>query len=200
MLFFKKKKCNSLPEAIQNASGCKELSLKWLDYNLKTHGRDFAMLKKLRSLYIQGNPTIYDMPGFELPEELGELKTLKTLSLLNLPLQEFPGWITQLTGLEHLMVRGTDIQVIPESIAALKNLIILRIENCPLPALPVELKHLKKLRILGLSDTRLTSIHPEGMPDGLKEINLTGTGIYDWEELKKLRVVLKHAAIRPWDP
>lgn len=200
MLFFKKKIYHNLPDAVRNASACRELHLKGLDYNLKPHGAEFLKFSKVTTLYIHANFTIYDMEGFELPPEIGQMQSLRYLSLLNLPLKEFPVWLTQLSRLEFLLLRGTDITVVPVSLEGMRSLQTLRIENCPLQEIPPGLNKLRKVEKLGLSNTRLKTLHPGQLPYGIRELDLTGTAIYDQETHAQLRKFFTNTVIHPWMP
>lgn len=197
MMFFKRKKFSALIPAVEHADSCEKLELLFIDHNLKEHGPDFLKLKNLKQLSIQAHPAIYDMPDFALPAEIGRLKKLTSLSILNLPLKHYPDWISTLTELEYLMLRGTDITTIPESISRLKKLKILRIENCPLEKLPSALSRMTGLKKLGLCDTRLTDLNAGLFPGNLRELNYSGTGCYDPSDLEKLRMALKKVKVFP---
>nr|GFA62925.1 hypothetical protein [Tanacetum cinerariifolium] len=55
----------------------------------------------LRELILMGDSRIYDSTTFSLPVEIGQLRTLKRLTFLNLPI-DFPAWIVDLPRLRTL--------------------------------------------------------------------------------------------------
>lgn len=138
-----KTKFESLDDAVKKPTRCKTLNL-FIKKDFKDSGPSLKKLRNLRKLYIQGDFSIYYDYEFILPQEIGDLKELKKLSLLNLPIKIFPDWVFQLNKLEYLMIRGTDISSIPEKIALLNQLTTLRVENCQLSSLPPEISKLKK--------------------------------------------------------
>lgn len=195
MLFFKKTKFLSLSEAMQNPKNCKKLSLLFIEYNLKDKGAIFSQFINLRTLEIQAHPFIYNLDDFELPKEIAELKKLKKISLLNLPLKVFPEWLTRIKSLQYLMIRGNDIDTVPETISQLDQLKTLRIENCELNKLPKTLNQMLNLKYLGLSETKLTDLNPDLFPKNLKEINLSGSRRYKDDDFENLKRALKKSKI-----
>ncbi|WP_336732914.1 leucine-rich repeat domain-containing protein [Chryseobacterium sp. VD8] len=195
MLFFKKTKFLSLSEAMQNPKNCKKLSLLFIEYNLKDKGAIFSQFINLRTLEIQAHPVIYNLDDFELPKEIAELKKLKKISLLNLPLKVFPEWLTRIKSLQYLMIRGNDIDTVPETISQLDQLKTLRIENCELNKLPKTLNQMLNLKYLGLSETKLTDLNPDLFPKNLKEINLSGSRRYKDDDFENLKRALKKSKI-----
>ncbi|WP_269235346.1 leucine-rich repeat domain-containing protein [Flavobacterium flavigenum] len=191
MILFKKSKFSSLIEACKNPENCLELKLLSYDQNLKYQGEIFSKFVNLKVLEIQADTSIYYLNDFELPNEIASLKKLKKISVLNCPIQVFPEWITNIKSLEFLMLRGTDLASIPDSIFQLTKLKTLRIENCPLYKLPSTLYQLQNLKILGLTDTKLTNLDWNLFPSNLKEINFSGTGIYNIEDLINLKNKMK---------
>ncbi|MBB4803956.1 Leucine-rich repeat (LRR) protein [Flavobacterium nitrogenifigens] len=164
---------------------------------MKDKGEIFSQFVNLEVLEIQTNTSMYYLNDFELPVEIGNLKKLKKISVLNFPLQTFPEWLFNIKSLEYLMLRGNDMEIIPESISRLENLETLRIESCPLSKIPKALIQLKKLRFLGLCDTRLTDLNYNLFPYNLKEINFSGTGIYKDEDLELLKIKMPKTRIYP---
>jgi hypothetical protein len=173
-----KSQFDSLNDAIKNPGRCKALKLLFIKKDLGDSGPNLAMLKNLRELFIQADPSIYDNYEFEVPPEIGELTELKKLSLLNVPFKNWPTWVFKLKHLEYLMIRGTEIDSIPCNISRLTELKTLRVENCEVTKLPSELRDLRKLKNLGLSDTKLSSIDKNDLPLGLRKINLAGTKLF----------------------
>ncbi|MFC0780745.1 leucine-rich repeat domain-containing protein [Flavobacterium sp. HJSW_4] len=197
MNIFRKTKFSSLIEASKNPKNCKKLTLRFYDENLKNKGEIFSEFINLEVLEMQADPSIYHLDDFEFPAEIGNLKKLKKVWFLNFPLKTFPEWISKLKSLQYLMVRGNDIEIIPDSISQLEKLKTLRIENCPLSKIPKTLHQMQNLQVLGLSDTKLTDLNPNLFPKHLKEINFSGTGIYNKEDLEYLKTKMAKTKIYP---
>ena len=197
MWLFTNSAYNNLNEAVAHANSCKSLTLFYLDYNLADRGADILTLKNLTKLHIKADPKIYYDYDFKLPQQIGELRQLKKLTLLNLPLSEFPDWITELTNLHYLTVRGNDITNVPGTIQRLNKLQTLRIENCPLQALPPELADMNHITHLGLCDTRLVEIKAHMFPKKLKSLDFSGSGCYKPEEIRQLKRDLKSTRVFP---
>lgn len=175
----------------------RRLSVLWIDESVLQWGPELQRLRCLRKLHLQGDLSLCDSKDFSLPTEIGELHTLRTLTLLNLPIS-FPEWIAQLTNLRYLMVRGTNTTKIPEWIIRLKKLHTLRVENCDLQALPDTLRQMDNLRHLGLVHTRqLQNIRPEQLPKRLKSLDILDSGQYEPADLEQLRQALKGTRINP---
>jgi len=197
MNIFRKTKFTSLIEASIKPESCKKLSLIFYDYSLKDKGEIFSQFINLEVLEIQTSVSTYYLNDFELPAEIGNLKKLKKISVLNFPLKTFPEWIFNIESLEYLMLRGNDIVTIPESISRLEKLKTLKIESCPLSKIPKTLNQLKNLKFLGLCDTRLTDLNYNLFPYNLKEIYFNGTGIYKDEDLELLKTKMPKTRIYP---
>jgi Leucine-rich repeat (LRR) protein len=134
-----------------------------VDHRLQEWGSQFLQLSHLQFLHLQGSSSIYDSTTFSLPVEIGQLRTLKRLTLLNLPIN-FPAWIADLPNLRYLMVRGTNLMTIPPWIQHLSRLRILAVENCNLTVLPETLRRMHHLRELWLADTRIHDFSPAQFP------------------------------------
>lgn len=197
MRLFQKTKFSSLAEACKNPKNCKKLSLQLYDQNLKNQGEIFSRFINLEILEMQASPSLYDLDDFEFPNEIATLKKLKKISFLNFPLKTFPYWIFEIESLQYLLIRGNDIDTIPDAISRLEQLKTLRIENCPLNKIPKTLKQMKNLKILGLTDTRLIDLSWNLFPSNLKEINLSGTGIYEDKDLEALKMIMAKTKIYP---
>ena len=83
----------------------RRLSVLWIDESVLQWGPELRRLRYLRKLHLQGDLSLCDSKDFSLPTEIGELHTLRTLTLLNLPIS-FPEWIAQLTNLRYLYGAG----------------------------------------------------------------------------------------------
>jgi|GEM_PF-6080139 len=97
----------------------------------------------------------------QLPEDIARLDKLRSLHILNLPLDTWPHWLCSMTGLRDLAIRGTDIVDIPQEIGHLVNLRKLDLSNGYFQEIPPELARLKKLKQFSASDNFLASIPDE---------------------------------------
>ncbi|KGO93222.1 leucine-rich repeat domain-containing protein [Flavobacterium subsaxonicum] len=170
---------NNLSRALLKPGRVKKLRLSFPD-NLNDHGAEFLKFTKIRSLNIQTN--IYHAPY--LPKQIGQLKTLTKLSILNVPFEEFPEWIPGLTNLEYLMVRGCEITEIPPGIKNLQKIKVLRIENCEVTALPVQLAAIPNLKYLSLTDTRIKKLDVSSLPPNLETLGIIMTLINTDEKFR----------------
>lgn len=179
-----KRKSTNLFEQTDNAGKVKILSIIDHGFDINKHGEDFLRFKKLEELFVQYN----GMNTYLLPEEIGRLKTLTKLYILNYSYKEFPEWIFNLKSLKSLMVRGNDIIKIPDQIGQLVHLEKLRIENCELIDLPDSVSNLVNLRKLSLSDNfKLTKLNINSIPKRLKVLNLAASGITN-ESLNEIKI------------
>ncbi len=161
-----------IDEALRTPQRVKRLYIRFRDDpskgNLNNYASDFLKFVNLQELRIQLGPN--DLPT--LPAEIGELKTLKKLSILNVPFNDFPEWATNLVNLEYLMVRGCEITSVPKIMANLKKLEVLRIENCKLAEMPEGINELALLKELSFSDTPILFSSIKNLPKSLKILSL----------------------------
>jgi Leucine-rich repeat (LRR) protein len=176
-MLWDRKWITSFDDAEQRPCAVKHLRL-W-NVDVAKQGDRFSKFSNLHSLDIRWSRSI------ELPSDIGLLKDLRYLCLLNVPLVYFPSWIFELVELRHLTVRGTEINHIPAEIAQLVNLRYLELGNSNLVSLPVELSRLRKLRDLYASDNLLTTIPDAlaGVPH-LKRIGMVNNRFSDQEKAR----------------
>lgn len=177
------RKSENLFEPPEIAWRISELRITFPDYQINKCGKEFLNFQQLRELYVQANI------GYEslLPPEIGSLKSLETLTILNFEYSEFPKWILQLTNLSQLTFRGNSVSKIPEEIQKLSSLRLLRIENCGIEDLPKSTSELYKLRRLSLSDNQyLKSININSLPKNLEILNLAMTQVNN-ERLSEIK-------------
>ncbi|WP_151089382.1 leucine-rich repeat domain-containing protein [Hymenobacter baengnokdamensis] len=168
------------------------LSVQFWEGDTNSYADDFIRFKNLKELNIQ---TGLNHPSF-LPSQIGELKKLKKLSILNVPFKEFPTWIQNLVELEYLSIRGCELTEIPRFIGRLRNLKELRVENCELDSIPKELSLLDKVKYLSLADTKITYFPLENLPPNIKSLGLGGPIFgYTVDELCRLKKALPHVRI-----
>jgi Leucine-rich repeat (LRR) protein len=192
MELFRPRLISSLPEALA-ASKCRRLLI-WVDEEFQSSGKQLLQLTHLQELSLQGKGSIFDYPNFILPVEIGQLRTLCKLTLLNLPVI-LPEWITQLSELRELTVRGTNLIQIPDWISQMQRLETLQLGNCQLQNLPETLRHMNNLRHLTFADIQLREIRPEHFPQHLKSLVFSGSGKYSYRQLTQLRQSLKGTKI-----
>jgi internalin A len=94
----------------------------------------------------------------ELPEEIGQLTNLQTLSLRGNELTSLPESIGQLINLQWLDLGNNQLASLPESIAQLTNLQMLDLYDNQLTSLPESIGQLASLEVLHLSINQLTSL------------------------------------------
>jgi Leucine-rich repeat (LRR) protein len=188
----------SLPPTLLWPSLCRRLVVFSVDHRVQEWGRHFLQLTHLQDLDLMGDRSILDSATFSLPAEIGQLRTLKRLTLLNLPI-DFPAWIANLSNLRYLVVRGTNLTTIPSWIHQLSRLHTLRVENCDLTVLPKTLQGMNNLRELGLCDTRLRDFSPAQFPPQLRSLNFAGTGCWRRNDLRQLQRALPGTKVHP-DP
>ena len=100
--------------------------------------------------YIYKEGVIYkdDLGLKQLPNNIGELKNLKTLILSGNTIKNFPEEILELKNLKELTLEANDLKKLPEIITKMSNLESLNLSYNPLQTLPnsfVNLINLKKL-------------------------------------------------------
>jgi hypothetical protein len=188
----------ALPHTLPWPSLCRRLVVYAVDHRVQEWGPKFLQLRHLQDLHLQGSSSIYNSTTFSLPVEIGQLRTLKRLTLLNLPI-DFPAWIADLSHLRALMVRGTNLTAIPTWIPQLRHLHTLRIENCDLAVLPETLREMNNLRELGLCDTRLRDFSSAQFPPQLRSLNFAGSGGWRRSDLRQLQRELPRTNVQP-DP
>ncbi|MGI4733940.1 MAG: leucine-rich repeat domain-containing protein [Janthinobacterium lividum] len=154
----------------------------------------FSQVRELAVRWYSGAATTIDTL---FPPELARLRTLRRVTLLNVPLADFPAWLIDLPNLQYLTVRGTDVTCIPDWICSLKQLRTLRVENCRLTTLPTTLRQMAALRELGLSDTQIHDFSPAQFPPNLKRLSFHGSGRYVRRDVAKLQQALKGTKIFP---
>ena len=161
MLGLVRRKSENLFENETSAQYIKKLYITFPIYNISKLGSHFLKFTSIQELYLQSNISYKYLP----PKEIGRLKTLQQLHILNFNYQQFPEWILGLENLSELMIRGNNIQYLPEEIAKLTNLKKLRIENCELTKVPLSITKLNKLKHLSFADDKqLSHIDIECIP------------------------------------
>ncbi|XP_032547071.1 leucine-rich repeat-containing protein 10B [Chiroxiphia lanceolata] len=143
----------------------------------------------LRKLYLS------DAGLREIPEELGELRHLRTLALDGNELMEVPEAVCDLPRLAHLYLGRNGLQGLPPAFSQLQSLRCLWMEGNFLARFPRALLHLPELRSLQLGDNRLSQL-PAGLPRmaGLRGLWLYGNRFQEFPP-----VLLRMEGIRVLD-
>ena len=181
----------SLPSTPAWPSLCTKLSILHANDSLARWGPQLLRFAHLRELYIGWYSGTQATIDSLFPPELAQLRTLRRVTLLNVPLAEWPTWLIDLPNLQHLVVRGTGL------ICQLEQLRTLRVENCRLTTLPGTMCHMTKLRELGLSDTEIRDWNPAQFPPQLKRLWFHGSGCYVRQDVAQLQQALKGTTIWP---
>jgi Leucine-rich repeat (LRR) protein len=178
--------------ALQEPRKVQRLSLQFWEKDINDYASEFVKFENLKELNI--HTAITHAPF--VPNQIGGLKKLKRLSILNVPFQEFPDWIQDLGELEYLSVRGCELTAIPSFIGNLRNLKELRVENCELGSIPKELSALDKVKYLSFADTKIPYFPVEYLPPNIKSLALGGPVFgYTIDELHRLKRALPHVRI-----
>ncbi len=109
----------------------------------------------------------------ELPDEIGELTSLKSLNISYNNISEIPNSICKLVNLEELFLVRNNVSKLPANFSMLSKLKVLDVSNNPLVKLPKELGSCCELEILDSSFCELKSL-PLELTNllGLKSLNL----------------------------
>ena len=102
-----------------------------------------------------------------LPESIGNLSQVQTLSLAENNIGELPGSITSLNNLANLILSFNGISSLPEDIGNLSNLYFLDLGYNQLEYIPTSIGNLENLEYLWLFDNNLSSL-----PDSICSLNL----------------------------
>ena len=124
----------------------------YLDANkidLKELPESIGNLKSLGILYLDNNQLK------SIPESIGNLKSLGILYLDNNKLESIPESIGNLKSLKWLYLDNNKLESIPESIGNLDSLKELRLDNNQLESIPKSIGNLKKLEHLSLVKNQL---------------------------------------------
>lgn len=167
-------KSEDLFEKAKIAKNVTKLSILFPVYDLEKYGPSFLKFEKLKHLILQSDVNSMNL----IASDVGELKTLKQLEILNFSYREFPEWILNLSNLEQLTFRGHDIERIPDSISQLTKLKSFRLENCGIKKLPKSMFKMDKLTHLSLADNfNIESIDGYYLPKNLKELVVTPSNL-----------------------
>ncbi len=116
-----------------------------------------------------------------IPDWIGSLKSLEVLNFNVNEIDKLPASIRHLQSLKELYLWKNNLEELPNTIGSLKSLQILNLRLNFLSTLPSTIKYLKSLRNLNLHDNRLILL-PDSIGEliNLRKINLS------WNKLKAI--------------
>ena len=132
---------------------------------------------EIRTAIAQEYDTLFFIIGdlVNLPTEIGDVQSLRRLSVQYHPLIRLPSEIGNLSNLEEFSIATTRLRELPPEIGNLTNLTWLVLERNRLRELPPEIGNLSNLQTLRLRDNQLTSLPSEiGNLTNLTELQLSG--------------------------
>jgi Leucine-rich repeat (LRR) protein len=128
-----------------------------------------------------------------IPEQIGSLKSLETLLILENKIKSIPESIGSLHSLKNLNLNWNLINTLPKSIGSLISLKILELRNNQLEAMPEEVGLLKSLEKLDLSKNQIQAlIKAIGSLNSIKQIDLSHNNIQSIPESVKFLTSLEH--------
>lgn len=161
-----------LDRALKKPKKVKSLKLKIFNNDFNAYSNKLSLFENLKelNLHVSINHSKY------FPKEIGNLKDLEKITILNYPLTEFPQCLIKLQNLKYLYLRGTDIKKIPNfKEKVFQNLKVLKIENCELQRIPEFIADLNQLQVLSFALTKINTITEIQLPESIQELNLCGT-------------------------
>jgi Leucine-rich repeat (LRR) protein len=196
-----------LPEEIGQLTRLTSLHLGWLEA-LQVLPTSLWQLKNLKELVCQGSACIKTFPEkldqlsnltslelryVTLPASIGQLKSLKKLTLEYAPMSMLPREIGQLTALKELRLYDLPLKTLPRDIGQLvklENLSLLFLRQ--LETIPDEIGQLKQLKSLRLLETNALKALPTtiGQLDQLENLDLDEKSIETLpEEMGQLKAL-----------
>ncbi|CAD6246499.1 unnamed protein product [Miscanthus lutarioriparius] len=127
--------------------------LSFLNKGLTTIPEDVGKLKSLRTLLLSGNP----LGETDMDTICKNLQLLRVLDLSDTEIQSVPKTLGNLVYLRHLNLSRTKIRALHESIGRLRRLRFLGLRECErLTSLPKSIQKLLKLEYLDFRDSGIT--------------------------------------------
>ncbi|KAL3736820.1 hypothetical protein ACJRO7_025709 [Eucalyptus globulus] len=164
-----------------------------------------AKLASLKHLEISSSeyPPSEDCEIFVVPYALGGLKSLSTLKIKGMHVQELHHSLGEMTCLEYLSLECCRMpRPLPKSIGKLKSLLELELGGTEIRGLPHSIGDLKMLRKMSLVETRIDKLPDQmGGLESLHELDLRETSITELPasigNLKELEILhLTYSEIR----
>ena len=142
---------STLPESIVELSSLKELKLSSNDFSTLPESITLTKLKSLEKLELCYSGILGPYRSLTtLPESIGNLTSLKELSLIEILLESLPESIGNLKSLKELTLKKNQLVSLPESIGNLTSLEKLDLEANSLSVLPESIGQLTSLKELNL--------------------------------------------------
>ncbi|MFX1433473.1 MAG: GTP-binding protein [Promethearchaeota archaeon] len=160
----------SLPDRFGNLQSLNILNLE--NNPIKKLPDSICNLRYLRELYLEAPTFFFKGNLTELPNNLGNLISLKILDLSSCELVRLPESIGNLEGLNTLDLYNNNLISLPDSIGKLKQLEILNLETNNLETVPDSIGHLVSLKRISLKNNPLRK---KGS-DKFKALALKSTG------------------------
>ncbi|HSI15746.1 MAG TPA: leucine-rich repeat domain-containing protein [Chthoniobacter sp.] len=166
---FSRKPCDLLEEAVAHPSAIRRLRLNRPGVSFEAFSQLLPQLTHIREIQLGWQTWT------ELPQSLSDLQELRSLAVLNTPIQSFPAFLASCPHLTELVLRGTGITSIPASVQAFRHLRRLDFSNNLTQEIPHEIGQLSELKELQLADNGLKSL-PESVADlrHLRSLALAG--------------------------
>ena len=159
------------------------------NYGAATLPDDIKKFKNLTVLFIDGASSLE-----KLPESIGELKNLKTVSLggcKKLDIAQVLGVLKNCPNLENLSLSFIPFTEMPATIGELKNLKHLRIKNNKFKTLPDEFYKLENLEYLAIGSNPKEPYNYEEIFTKMKDLPKLKTLFFPYSGLKALPDVMK---------
>jgi len=155
------KKIRQVNEIKWNTKGvkinnCEITGLGLFQYQLQTLPESIGNLKTLESLTLDRNQLS------TLPESIGNLKSLKSLYLSDNQLSSLPESTTKLKSLQTLWLACNRLHNLPESMGNLKSLEVLNLDDNQITILHESIGNINSLKLLYLSRNKLITL-PESI-------------------------------------
>nr|XP_023918696.1 protein SUPPRESSOR OF npr1-1, CONSTITUTIVE 1-like [Quercus suber] len=171
-----------LLSSIEHLTSLTSLTLRCCEY-LQCLPSAICSLKSLESLDLFGCSNLYN-----LPENLGNVKSLQKLDLSRTTIKELPSSIERLTSLTSLTLKGckylgcSNLYNLLENLGNVKSLQKLDLSGTAIKELPSSIERLTMLTLLALQGCKNLENLPENLGNvkGLKELDLSRTTIKEF--------------------
>lgn len=143
------------------------------------------------------NVTIWGWNQEYIPQEIGDIKSLKKLEIFDHTVKYLPQSLEKLTALECLRITGNQVEELGFDIAKLQKLLVLDLSSMPLQVFPEGIVKLKNLKALYFSGKELRAL-PEGLM-ALKHLEVLSIQDMNFENISpKLAVFIKRLTPKQW--
>jgi len=115
---------------------------------------EIAELDSLQELKLSANLN----QSLLLPEEIGDMPSLKILGISSFQLKNLPEEIGHLNSLEELSIWGCNLKEVPKSIGGIQHLKRISLSGNNIETLPAELYQLHSLKVLLIGENELSHL------------------------------------------